>query len=81
MKKRHSVTLIFLLIYVLSFTQVYRDFKRYYSPGGQWEHSKPDGFSIFFTVTPVFNTVFAICDLAVDSSIDIDYRKFYGIKK
>ena len=73
-----------VLIYLVSAYISWKDVSTNHSKGGMFERQDTDWADVFFTVTPVANTVVAFLIISgsiLDSFPDFSANKFFKVKK
>lgn len=70
--------IIIVAVYILSAVNNWVFFHNAFSKGGKWEGLNPDGQTIVWTFTPIFNTVAAVYILV--SGLHFNPNKVFNIK-
>ena len=75
------ITLIlFIVFYVVPAIGAYQTFRRNYSPGGDWQYSRPNKMDVFIVFAPLGNIVVMLIGL-IDYLQETEARSFFRLDK
>ena len=75
------ITLIlFIVFYVVPAIGAYQIFRRNYSPGGDWQYSRPNKMDVFIVFAPLGNIVVMLIGL-IDYLQETEARSFFRLDK
>ena len=72
--------ILFIVFYVVPAIGAYQTFRRNYSPGGDWQYSRPNKMDVFIVFAPLGNIVVMLIGL-IDYLQETEARSFFRLDK
>ena len=72
--------ILFIVFYVVPAIGAYQTFRRNYSPGGDWQYSRPNKMDVFIVFAPLGNIVVTLIGL-IDYLQETEARSFFRLDK
>ena len=72
--------ILFIVFYVVPAIGAYRTFRRNYSPGGDWQYSRPNKMDACIVFAPLGNIVVTLIGL-IDYLQETEARSFFRLDK